>query len=807
MPMRARLFQFGLFFLLCLGGWQCRDGWPVSFDLMELVPSSASSSTGSDGAAAPADLRQLADSRVQAPLSRQVLALVEHEEADQALEAAHLLAKRWRASGLFARVELEPELDIAVLRTVLLTQRLALLPAAARKQWLHEPERAIRERANELADPFSAAGLMPLGQDWLGLAQQAQDSLRPAAGTALHYDLGSGTLQVEGTDGTAILLRAQTHSDAFAAGGAAAPQSPSSPHRVTLGAQIAEDREVLAESGAALLVAGGPLYAEQGRVQATREISWIGGVATTGIVLLLLLALRHVRALLALVPVAVGLLSGAIACVAVFGSIHILTLVIGASLIGVAVDFPLHWLGKCYGLHSWEPGDALRRVLPGLSMSLAASLIGYLALLFTPFVALTQTAVFSAVGLLGAYVCTLCQLPRWVGGWQPQPWLPLLRLAMALLRLRGGLAARRGATAWLVVLLLLGAAGGMHRLSMHDDLRQWLSLPPELLSEAQDIGERTGVMPTSQFFLVRASDADALLRKQGELSREMDKLVEGGALGAYNALSQLVAPLEEQRELRAQLTALAQRSEIWQPLVDVGVPLAALQAELAAVEQLPPVTIDEALRGELAERWQGLWLGEQGAEERDGGQVAGLVTLLNLRDVAALQAVARDITGDGVWLIDRSGELNQLFSDTRAKAAELKLLSYGAAALLLWWGLGRAAVWRVLVVPLAAVALSLAVLGWAGQPLTLFSLFGLLLVSALGVDYAIFMYEGVAGAAASLVGILLSAATTLLSFGLLAFSHTPVIAGFGLSVALGVGFSLLLAIWVKKPTRLKLDLV
>jgi len=797
--MRARLFQVSLFLLLCLGGWQCREGWPVSFDLMELVPSGASGAGAEEGrAAAPAALRKLAESRVQAPLSRQVLALVEHADADEALAAAQLLAERWRESGLFARVEMEPDMDIAALRSALLVQRLALLPAHARERWLREPERASRERASELADPFSAAGLVPLGEDWLGLASQAEATLRPAAGTALHYDLGSGTLQVEGADSIAILLRAQTHGDAFDAGGAAA-RSASNPRGGMLRTQIVEDRAVLAESGAVLFVAGGPLYAEEGRAQAMREITWISTAATAGVILLLLLALRHVRTLLALVPVGVGLLSGAIVCVAVFGSVHILTLVIGASLIGVAVDFPLHWLGKCYGLQRWEPREVLRRVLPGLSMSLSASLIGYLALLFTPFVALTQTAVFSAAGLLGAYACTLCQLPSWLHGWEPRPWVPLLRLATGLLRLRGALVARRGVLVGLGVLLVLGTAGGIWRLSMHDDLRQWLSLPPELLREAQEIGERTGVMPTSQFFLVQAADADGLLRKQSELSRELDKLVERGVLGSYSALSQLVAPLEEQRELRSELVGLAKRPAVLQPLIDVGVPLGILQAELAAVQQLPLVSVEDVLRGEWAERWQGLWLGEQRGERRESGQVAGLVTLLNLNDVAALHEFARGVDADGVWLIDRSGELNQLFSDTRAKAAELKLLSYGAAALLLWWGLGRAAVWRVLAVPLVAVALSLAVLGWAGQPLTLFSLFGLLLVSALGVDYAIFMYEGVAGAAASLVGILLSAATTLLSFGLLAFSQTPAIAGFGLSVSLGVAFSLLLAMWVKKP--------
>ena len=146
-------------------------------------------------------------------------------------------------------------------------------------------------------------------------------------------------------------------------------------------------------------MAGGPLYAAAGKAQAVAESGWIGTGAAIGIVLVLLLAMRRWRVLLAFVPVAVGLVTGTVACVAVFGSIHVLTLVIGASLIGVAVDFPMHWLGKSFGMPDWQAWPALRRVLPGLTISLAASLVGYLALAFTPFPALTQTAVFSAAAL------------------------------------------------------------------------------------------------------------------------------------------------------------------------------------------------------------------------------------------------------------------------------------------------------------------------------------------------------------------------------------------------------------------------
>ncbi len=762
-----RLFKLGLLLVLCVGAWQCRHGWPVSANLMELVPHAQTDAT-----------RQLAEARIQEPLSRQLLALVAAPAGADPVAPARALAERLRGSGLFASVQLELNVDVPALRAQLLAGRLAMLPVADREQLSSDPTAYAQRRARELSDPFSSSGLVSVDQDWLGLTRRAEQALRP--GGAVQYDMGSGTLQAEHGDRRWVLVRAETRADAFDTD---APQD--------LSARIDEARQALRADGAELLVAGGPLYAAAGRAQAMAESTWIGSIALAGIVLVLLLALRRVRALLAFVPVAVGLLTGAVACVAVFGSIHVLTLVIGASLIGVAVDFPMHWLGKSYGMPDWRAWPALRRVLPGLSISLAASLVGYIALAFTPFPALTQTAVFSAAGLLGAYACTVCQLPAWMNGWQPRPWPPLLRAADAALRLRERLAGRR-------VLLVVGAlalsaatVGGISRLVIQDDLRQWLSLPAPLLQQARQIGEITGFTPTSQFFLVRGANPDELLRRQAQVANKLDALVKRGDLAGYNALSQLVSPAEDQRALGQRLAALAQQPQVWKPLTDLGIPFDAVQHELQALAALPTLSIDAALQGPLAERWRAQWLGEH------NGEAAGMVTLRGLRNTAALDGITQGLPG--VELVDRSGDLNRMFASTRIEAAELKLLSYVVAAVLLLLTLGRAATWRILAVPVAATACALAALGYLGQPLTLFSLFGLLLVSAIGVDYAIFMYERVAGAAASLVGILLGAVTTLLSFGLLAVSQTPAIANFGMAVALGVGFSLLWSPWVRPP--------
>jgi len=536
--------------------------------------------------------------------------------------------------------------------------------------------------------------------------------------------------------------------------------------------------------GAQLLAASGLLYAANGQQQATREITWVGGGATVGILLLLLLAFRRWRVLLAFVPVLVGMLFGAVACVALFGHMHVMTLVLGSSLIGVAVDYPLHYLSKSWSMNPWRSWPALRLTLPGLSLSLATSCIGYLALAWTPFPALTQIAVFSAAGLIGAYLSAVCLLPALLKGVELRPAQWPLRIAECLWLVRASLL-KRVPSPVLLVLVLLFCAGGLWHLNSKNDIRQWIGAPPQLLQEAQAVARITGFQPTSQFFLVRADDQQQLLERQAALSQRLDQLVNMDKLQGYLALNQLVNLPAEQQQLREALNQLPQH---WQPLLDLGVPATALQAEVAQLQALPTEDIDAALVGPLAEPWRTLWLGQV-----DGGGVAAMVSLQGLNNPALLRVQALDLPG--VQLVDRLGDLNRVFADTQISAAELKLMSCVLIVLLLILPFGFAGALRIVALPLLAALCSLASLGWLGQPLTLFSLFGLLLVTAISVDYAILMREQIGGPAVSLLGTLLAALTTWLSFGLLAVSSTPAVSNFGLSVSLGLAFSFMLAPW------------
>ncbi|MGQ8919796.1 MMPL family transporter [Pseudomonas lundensis] len=761
-----RGFLILLLAVLAVAGWQWRQGAPLSANLMALVPGDA-----------PDALQLRAEQRMQEPLNREMLVLVGSADRQQAINMAQQLGEQWQASGLFEQVQWNLQADLPALREQLLRGRLAMLSAADREQLIVHPDAFIEQRVQALFDPFTGFSLVPSQDDWLGLTGRIQNS-QPQRG-AVQLDIGSGALMAHADGKQWVLLRARTQGNAF---------------DLTLPMQVAalleQSRAQAATQQVELLAASGLLYAASGQQQASREITWVGGGATVGILLLLLLAFRRWRVLLAFVPVLVGMLFGAVACVAFFGSMHVMTLVLGSSLIGVAVDYPLHYLSKSWSLKPWRSWPALRLTLPGLSLSLATSCIGYLALAFTPFPALTQIAIFSAAGLVGAYLSAVCLLPALLNGVVLRPAQWPLNVAQCLLNARQALL-KKVPTPALLALLLMFCAAGLWQLNSKNDIRQWVSAPPQLMTQAQAIARITGYQPTSQFFLVRADSEQQLLERQAALSERLDALIGKGTLQGYLALNQLVSPPREQQRLRAALNALPRH---WQPLLALGVPLPALQNELAQLQALPEQRIDAALNGPLAEPWRLLWLG------RDADGVAAMVSLQGLNDASLLREQARDLPG--VELVDRLGDLNSVFAATQISAAELKLLSCALIVLLLIAPFGLGGAVRIVALPLLAALCSLASLGWLGQPLTLFSLFGLLLVTAISVDYAILMREQIGGAAVSLLGTLLAALTTWLSFGLLAVSSTPAVSNFGLSVSLGLAFSFILAPWAarQEPT-------
>jgi predicted exporter len=78
------------------------------------------------------------------------------------------------------------------------------------------------------------------------------------------------------------------------------------------------------------------------------------------------------------------------------------------------------------------------------------------------------------------------------------------------------------------------------------------------------------------------------------------------------------------------------------------------------------------------------------------------------------------------------------------------------------------------------------VLGFSGVPLNVFSIFALMVLLGVSVDYSLFFAEDQDRSAATGLAVALSALTTILSFGLLSWSSTPALQSFGIVLSVGV---------------------
>jgi predicted exporter len=164
-----------------------------------------------------------------------------------------------------------------------------------------------------------------------------------------------------------------------------------------------------------------------------------------------------------------------------------------------------------------------------------------------------------------------------------------------------------------------------------------------------------------------------------------------------------------------------------------------------------------------------------------------------------------------IVLLDLLEETSSLFENYLQEARWLSGLGFLAIILLLFASIRSLSRTIRVVIPLAcSVVCVTAMLVGSGTPLTLFHLIGLLLVVAVGSNYALFFdgstYSDMeSGSKQMQVSLLVANLTTVGSFGILGFSHVPVLNAIGITVGTGAFLALVFsAILARLPEQRRL---
>ena len=324
---------------------------------------------------------------------------------------------------------------------------------------------------------------------------------------------------------------------------------------------------------------------------------------------------------------------------------------------------------------------------------------------------------------------------------------------------------------------------GLSRLTFAPGIRDLSAAPAELVAAQKTLQNRLELPSPAQAFFVSGKNLDEALAREAALLKDLKAQGDAKANAPHLAalktsgLSQWLPTSEEQTRMRALVNAA----------IEAGAP--ALQSRLGARPQGPgteAVTYEALLETPLAPLVQHFVL-------KNDAQGAALMTMLSgvtPEMLPELESAARK--HEGVRFLDITARMSETLSIYRTRVFELL-----AAGFFVLWGVmtlrfGRGG-WRAVLPAGLGVLAALAASGIAGIPATLFTALACVLLLGLGVDYGIFLSgnpeDGRTSAAVFFCGL-----TTMLSFGLLAFSATPALASFGFTILAG-----LVVIWVATP--------
>lgn len=554
-------------------------------------------------------------------------------------------------------------------------------------------------------------------------------------------------------------------------------------------------------SKTSLRLAGSGVFAVNARATIESEATRLSLLSAAIIISLLLVTYRSLTALaLGLLPVATGALAGIAAVSLGFGLVHGITIAFGATLIGESVDYAIYLFVQ---RRRNDGGEWLQSFWPTIRLGVLTSLFGFVVLLFSGFPGLAQLGLYSIAGLVAAALVTRFVLPGLLpAGFEIRDVTPLgERLA--------GWVALAGRARLRLLIWPLALVAALVITSHHDRLwnRALSALSPvSPVDSANDALLRSDLAAPDMRYLivVTAPDAEGALRGAEQLAPHLQKIIEVAALGPtpsglahYDSPHRFLPSIATQQ---ARLAALPGRDELQNRLNAALTELPLSSAKLtpflddldAARQRLPLKPAD------LSGSSFGLAL--QSMLVQRAGEAAALLPLRAVRgreiDAAQVRAAIAASAVPGVWLVDVGEESAKLYAGYVQEAA---LLSAGGAlaiiVLLLVVLRSPERVLRTVAPLVVTVLVVVAGLVLAGQKMTLLHLVGLLLVVAVGSNYALFFARpaGEVIAPRTLASLLLANLTTVAGFGLLAFSSVPILQAIGCTVGPGALLALVFA--------------
>ena len=473
-----------------------------------------------------------------------------------------------------------------------------------------------------------------------------------------------------------------------------------------------------------------------------------------------------------------------------------MTLAFGATLIGVAIDYPLH---ACAHLKSDRSArETIMGVWPTIRLGATTTAIGYGAMLFSSFPGLSQLGLFAIVGLLTAAAATRWLLPVLAPTKVKTPipwatWLPLQHVGPRL-----------SIIVPISMVLSVSYLGLSEKPFWEMDIANLSPISKDLRDQDAWLRNDLGAPAVRDMIVVVAPNEQQVLEQSEDLKVTLEQLIDRGHMAGYDMAANYLPSirlqklrqqaLPDQATLRNALKE-AQRDLPFKPgLFDPFIQSMAAAKTLVPLENqtiqgTPFETKIRSLLYPLDDQW------------------IGTILIRDVQNRRAIQDAIQMEKLPSVHYLDLKTESNSMVTTYRREV--LTYLAIGIGCLIMILGIGLQSFLKVAAVlfPIAgSIMLDLAILHALGERLSLFHLAALLLVFGIGLDYTLFFqrpHNTATERQQTISAIMVCSLTTIAVFGLLACSQTPVLRGIGLTAFFGSLICFLFAAMCSPPQHQK----
>lgn len=528
--------------------------------------------------------------------------------------------------------------------------------------------------------------------------------------------------------------------------------------------KLVDIQKEFSKNGTKVYLTGAPIHSYFASSHSIFEINLICILSTLFVIGLVFWYFGSLSPLIPIgLSIGLGIYAGYCMTALVFRNIHILTFVFSTTLIGVCVDYSLHYF---VALKEGKTGtEVIKDIFKSLTVSLITTVSAFLILLFADFTLLRQISIFTITGLVTVYGIVVLWYPLWlnrrvgktqcphktdkdafVGQAIPDNNSNEKHVSLHL----GIFASKPRLTAQLLscliaILLIIG----LFHTHFDDNIKNMYTPPKTLLNAEKLFTEIAGTSADTSIFVVKGNNLEELLQKEEEIADKLNGI-------EYQALSKYVP--SEKRQKSNQIL----RKELYRTKLNDFAIFLPVQKRSQLISQ------------------------NYGNNFLSASSDFEFIKKNFLIDKNTSIMVVSGYNGekiDGVRIINFQKDISAQIKHCRRVCLGLLIPIFGLLYLLLAKIYDKKSGLKILLPSICAVILLFGFLGLFGCSINLFHLLAIFLIIGFGLDYSVFRFTNPEKAGDS---VFLSCITTVFSFALLAFAGFKLISSLGTVLSLGL---------------------